>query len=138
MDGPGGTNATALALAFARQEQFLWSRPDRHARLENLGSEQEGLWADAVLELVSCTPGSDTLIVQIFRHLALDQLVLFGQGYLQPWIEKADTDRLEWLAELARTDERARRALGGVHRPRGANPDSSLWSLIPETPEWRP
>jgi hypothetical protein len=127
-----------LAMAFVRQEQFLWSKPDRDARLANQGSEQEGLWAEAVVEIVACTPASDQLIVLIVRHHALDQLALFGQGYLQPWIEKAEIQRLEWLAQWARTEDRARRALSGVRIPQGANSECSLWDLIPETPEWQP
>jgi hypothetical protein len=138
MDGSGETRAMDLAMAFVRQEQFLWSKPDRDARLANQGSEQESLWSEVVVEIVAGTPASDQLIVLIVRHHALDHLALFGQGYLQPWIEKAEPQRLEWLAAWARTDDRARRTLSGVRIPEGANSDSSLWDLIPETPDWQP
>lgn len=119
-----------LALAFVEQERFLWSRPDRASRLQNLGSEQEDLWTEVVLEFVACTTLSDALILPILERYDFDRLHLFGQGYLQPWIEKAEGSRLDWLANLVRTNERARRASAGLIVPTDATQESMLWNLI--------
>ncbi|MDZ4054471.1 MAG: hypothetical protein U1E24_14595 [Phenylobacterium sp.] len=126
-----------LAMGFVSQERFYLSRPDRAARLANAGSEQEDLWGEVIGEFIGCTAKSDELLILILRHHDEDLLALFGQGYMQPWVEKASAERLEWLAELVRTDERARRAISGVRRPPEARPESSLWGLIADPPEWR-
>ncbi len=103
-----------------------------------MGSEQEDHWVDVVGEFIGCTAKSDELLLLILRHHDEDLLATFGQGYLQPWVEKASLERLEWLAELVRTDERARRAISGVRIPPEAPSETSLWGLLPDSPEWRP
>ncbi len=136
-DGDRHEHLLQLALAFVRQEEFLASDPAREARLANIGSDDEGLWSDVVGEFVSCTAMSDELLVLILENHEFASLDVFGQAYLQPWVEKASVTRLEWLAELVRADERARRAITGVRIPPGGRPDSSLWALIPPRPVWR-
>ena len=127
-----------LALGFVSQERFYWSRPDREARLANFGSEQEELWDEVVGDFIGCTPRSDELLVLIARHHDFDLLDVFGQGYLQPWVEKASLERLEWLAELVRSNDRVRQAVSGVQVPPEATPESSLWALIPGPSKWGP
>jgi hypothetical protein len=135
-DGARHEHLLQLALAFVRQEEFLASDADREARLANIGSDDEGLWSEVVGEFVSCTATSDELLVLILENHDFTSLDYFGQAYVQPWVEKASLTRLEWLAELVRTDERARRALTGVRKPPEEKRESTLWALMPPRPVW--